>query len=291
MKKATILVLLSLCALSVRAQNRFHAAVIEPVAPTAETGLVRHPWTGKKVLFIGDSISDCVASHIVDRHYYDWLSDWLGITAYVPAISGWEMKHVDAEVRMFQETAPGVQPDMICIFLGTNDYNAGIPIGEWYTEAVEEVEAAVGEPKRVFQRLHRTFVYDEGTFKGRINRAVLLLKETFPGTPITFLTPVHRALFDAGDRNYQPEETWQNRIGLYLDAYIDAIKEAANVWSVNVIDLHAVSGMYPILDEDAALFYKDTVKDRLHPNETGHRRLAEVLLYQSLVLPCRTIIP
>ena len=160
----------------------------------------------------------------MDRHYYDWLSDWLGITAYVPAISGWEMKHVETEVRMFQETAPGVQPDMICIFLGTNDYNAGIPIGEWYTEAVEEVEAAVGEPKRVFQRLHRTFVYDEGFFKGRINRAVRLLKETFPGTPITFLTPVHRALFDAGDRNYQPEETWQNRIGLYLDAYIDAIK-------------------------------------------------------------------
>ena len=142
MKKATILVLLSLCVLSVRAQNRFRAAVIEPAAPTAETGLIRHPWTGKKVLFIGDSISDCIASHIVDRHYYDWLSDWLGITAYVPAISGWEMKHVDAEVRMFQETAPGVQPDMICIFLGTNDYNAGIPIGEWYTEAVEEVEAA-----------------------------------------------------------------------------------------------------------------------------------------------------
>ena len=225
----------------------------------------------------------------MDRHYYDWLSDWLGITAYVPAISGWQMKDVEAEVRMFQATAPSVQPDMICIFLGTNDYNSGIPIGEWYTEAVEEVEAAVGEPKRVFQRLHRTFVYDEGTFKGRINRAVRLLKETFPGTPITFLTPVHRALFDAGDDNYQPEETWQNRIGLYLDAYVDAIKEAANVWSVNVIDLHAVSGMYPILDEDAALFYKNTDKDRLHPNEAGHRRLAEVLLYQSLVLPCRVI--
>ena len=267
------------------------AAVIEPAAPTAETGLVRHPWTGKKVLFIGDSISDCVATHIVDRHYYDWLSDWLGITAYVPAISGWQMKDVEAEVRMFQATAPGVQPDMICIFLGTNDYNAGIPIGEWYTEAVEEVEAAVGEPKRVYQRLHRTFIYDEGTFKGRINRAVRLLKESFPGTPITFLTPIHRALFDAGDDNYQPEETWQNRIGLYLDAYINAIKEVANVWSVNVIDLHAVSGMYPILDEDAALFYKNTDKDRLHPNEAGHRRLAEVLLYQSLVLPCRTIIP
>ena len=56
---------------------------------------------------------------------------------------------------------------------------------------------------------------------------------------------------------------------------------------MNVIDLHAVSGFYPILDGDAALFYKDTAIDRLHPNDAGHKRLAEVLLYQSLMLPCR----
>ena len=287
MKKAVILALLTFCALSVQAQNRFRAAVIEPAAPTVETGLVRHPWAGKKVLFIGDSITDPRDKHNLDRHYYDWLSDWLGITAYVPAISGWEMKHVETEVRMFQATAPGVQPDMICIMLGTNDYNMGVPIGEWYEESMGEVEASVGEPKQFYKRLHRTVLYDENTFRGRINIAVRLLKETFPGTPITFLTPIHRALFDYGDDNYQPEETWQNRSGLYLDAYVDAIKEVSNIWSVNVIDLHAVSGLFPILDTDAALFYKDTVIDRLHPNDAGHRRLAEVLLYQSLVLPCR----
>ena len=288
MKKAITLLFLSLCVLSAQAQGRLRpTAVIEPAAPAENTGLVKHPWTGKKVLFIGDSISDPTDRHNIDKHYYQWLSEWLGITAYIPAVSGWQMKDVETEVRMFQATAPGVQPDMICIMLGTNDYNNGIPIGEWYSEAVEEVEAAVGEPKRVFQRLHRTFLFDESTFKGRINIAVRLLKETFPGTPITFLTPIHRALFDCGNDNYQPEETWQNRCGLYLDAYVDAIKEVANVWSVNVIDLHAVSGFYPILDSDAALFYKDTAIDRLHPNDAGHRRLAEVLLYQSLALPCR----
>ena len=288
MKKAITLLFLSLCVLSAQAQGRLRpTAVIEPAAPAENTGLVKHPWTGKKVLFIGDSISDPTDRHNIDKHYYQWLSEWLGITAYIPAVSGWQMKDVETEVRMFQATAPGVQPDMICIMLGTNDYNNGIPIGEWYSEAVEEVEAAVGEPKRVFQRLHRTFLFDESTFKGRINIAVRLLKETFPGTPITFLTPIHRALFDHGNDNYQPEETWQNRCGLYLDAYVDAIKEVANVWSVNVIDLHAVSGLFPILDSDAALFYKDTAIDRLHPNDAGHKRLAEVLLYQSLVLPCR----
>ena len=288
MKKAIIFLSLALCALSAQAQERLRpTAVIEPAAPTENTGLVKHPWTGKKVLFIGDSISDPTDRHNIDKHYYQWLSEWLGITAYIPAVSGWQMSDVAREVRMFQATAPGVQPDMICIMLGTNDYNMGVPIGEWYEESMGEVEASVGEPKQFYKRLHRHFLFDENTFKGRINIAVRLLKETFPGTPITFLTPIHRALFDYGNDNYQPEETWQNRGGLYLDDYVNAIKEVANVWSVNVIDLHAVSGFYPILDSDAALFYKDTAIDRLHPNDAGHKRLAEVILYQALVLPCR----
>lgn len=288
MRKTTLFLTLFLCALSAQAQERLRpTAVIEPASPVDNTGLVKHPWTGKKVLFIGDSISDPTDRHNIDKHYYQWLSEWLGITAYVPAVSGWQMSDVAREVRMFQATVPGVQPDMICIMLGTNDYNMGVPIGKWYEESMGEVEAAVGEPKQFYKRLHRTFLFDGSTFKGRINIAVRLLKEAFPGTPITFLTPIHRALFDCGDDNYQPEETWQNRSGLYLDAYVDAIKEVANVWSVNVIDLHAVSGFYPILDSDAALFYKDTAIDRLHPNDAGHKRLAEVLLYQSLTLPCR----
>ena len=288
MRNTALLLSLFLCLLSAGAQERLRpTAVIEPASRSENNGLFRHPWTGKKVLFIGDSITDPRDKHNIDRHYYDWLSDWLGITAYVPAVSGWQMSDVAREVRMFQATAPGVQPDMICIMLGTNDYNMGVPVGEWYEESMGEVEAAVGEPKQFYKRLHRTFLFDEGTFKGRINIAVRLLKETFPGTPITFLTPIHRALFDCGDDNYQPEETWQNRSGLYLDAYVDAVKEVANIWSVNVVDLHALSGLSPILDSDAALFYKDTAIDRLHPNDAGHKRLAEVILYQALVLPCR----
>ena len=86
MKKAIIFVLLSLCGLSVQAQDwvsKLRATVVEPASVPAETGVVKHPWTGKKVLFIGDSITDPRDKHNIDRHYYDWLSDWLGITAYV----------------------------------------------------------------------------------------------------------------------------------------------------------------------------------------------------------------
>lgn len=269
---------------SAQAQSR-KAAVVEPAAGAPGITL-QHPWTGKKVLFIGDSISDSRDSN-PGKHYYDHLSDWLGLTAYVPAISGLEMSHVAMQVGIFQNTVPGVQPDMICVFLGTNDYNNGVPIGEWYQETAGKVEAAVGEPKKPFQRMHRSFIYDEDTFKGRINNAVKFLRESFPGTPITFFTPIHRAFFDCGDDNLQPEETWPNSIGLYLDSYVEAIKEAANVWSVNVIDLHAVAGLFPLLPEEANLFFGTNPKDRLHPGYAGHKRLAEVIMYQSLLLPCR----
>ena len=286
MKRCISFIIIALLGFSATAAAQSRVAVIEPSAGTTAAFALRHPWTGKTVLFIGDSISD-PRDHSVGKHYYDHLSEWLGITAYVPARSGLQMEHVALQLDWFRNMAPLVQPDMICVFLGTNDYNEGVPIGAWYEESAGDVEAAVGEPKKPFRRMHRSFLYDSGTFKGRINAAVRLLRETFPGTPITFLTPIHRAYFYCGDDNVQPDETWPNRIGLYLDSYVEAVKEAAHVWSVNVIDLHAVSGLFPLQDGEAELFYNDTDIDRLHPNEKGHERLAEVLLYQTLQLPCR----
>ncbi len=274
---------------SLSAQNRpsFKAEVITPSAQVSEPVTVQHPWSGKKVLFIGDSISDCIAMSYVDKHYYDYLSDWLGITAYVPAISGMNWTHVETQLNLFKQTAGEQVPDMICIFLGTNDYNEGVPIGEWFTEEEKEVEAAMGKPKETFRRMYRSYVYSKETFKGRINSAIRLLKETYPTVPITLLTPIHRALFNFSDSNLQPEELYQNSCGEYLDAYVDAVKEASNVWSVNVIDLNADSNMFPLLDSDARAYYKDEQKDRLHPGELGHRRIAEVLLFRSLLLPCK----
>lgn len=68
---------------------------------------------------------------------------------------------------------------------------------------------------------------------------------------------------------------------------MQAIQEAANVWSVNVIDLHSVAGLFPLLPGEAEVFFGDNPKDRLHPRYAGHKRLAEVIMYQSLLLPCR----
>ena len=68
-------------------------------------------------------------------------------------------------------------------------------------------------------------------------------------------------------------------------ASVEAVKEAGSVWAVPVIDLGALSGLYPMADAHKQYFTnKDT--DALHPNDAGHERMARTLMYQLIPLPC-----
>ena len=254
---------------------------------TTETGLLKHPWTGKKVLFIGDSISDCNLLRHEDKMYYEYLAEWLGITPVVTAISGLEWNSVPMQLDLYRDAVGEQVPDVICILLGTNDYNMGVPIGEWYSEVSREVRwGTYPEGEQTSLRTCREIVYDENTFRGRINNAMRLLKDSFPDTPIVVLTPLHRGYAFFGNGNEQPDELVQNKVGLYLDRYTEVIKEVGNVWSVSVIDLNAELNLFPLLNSQATYFtHLDT--DRLHPSAAGHLRMARVLLYRSLLIPAR----
>jgi len=274
---------------------KLSAVEIQPGKVTSQTGMIRHPWTGKTVFFIGDSISDCVLSQVMgdnatiyqtQNHYYQFLAQWLGITPVVTAISGMEWNSVEMQLGMYKDKMGDKIPDAICIFLGTNDYFAGLPIGDWYKEEITTVHVGSSFGTGDFERVHRVFDYNANTYKGRINNAMKLLKEAFPTTPIVVFTPIHRAYFNAGENNIQPDEMYQNRIGLYLDEYIEATKQVGNVWSVNVIDLNSISNMIPVLDAQTG-YFTDFDTDRLHPNEQGHKYLAQIIMYQTLMIPCR----
>ncbi len=175
--------------------------------------------------------------------------------------------------------------DAILIFIGTNDYNKGIPLGEWFAESREQVMAAIGEPKQLVERGRRTPVMTDSTYRGRINMAMSTVKKRFPTKQIVVLTPIHRSGFYPNDTNWQPSEDYQNRTGEYLSAYIEATKETANIWAVPVIDLNALCGLFPLMDEHAS-YYHDKDTDRLHPNDAGHERIAQTLVYQLLTIPC-----
>lgn len=77
-------------------------------------------------------------------------------------------------------------------------------------------------------RKKRTPVMDSNTYKGRINIGITRMKQLFPDKQIILLTPLHRAFANFGETNVQPDENYQNSCGEYVDAYVQAVKEAGN---------------------------------------------------------------
>lgn len=251
-------------------------------AVKAQTDFV-HPWMNKKVAYFGDSITDPRNSGSKLK-YWHFLQEWLNITPYVYGISGRQWNDIPNQTdKLLAEHADSV--DAILIFIGTNDFNEGVPIGEWYDIKEEEVMAGIHEPKHLVTRKRMLPVMSKDTYKGRINIALDKLKHIYPTKQIVLLTPIHRAGFYANDKNWQPTEDYYNRCGEPLQRYVDAVKEAGNVWAVPVIDLNALSGLFPMADEHVQ-YFKDGAVDRLHPNDKGHERMARTLYYQLSTLPC-----
>ena len=244
---------------------------------------LQHPWKGKKVAYFGDSITDpnIKASKV---KYWGFLQDWLGITPYVYGVSGRQWNDIPRQADQLQKEH-GDDFDAILIFMGTNDYNNGVPVGEWYTETFDSVRVARHKPSEIVQRRHRHFCMDKNTLKGRINIAMSKLKQMYPTKQIVVMTPVHRALFASADKNIQPDEMYENARGIFFDEYVKAIKETGNVWAVPVIDLNSLSGLFPIYDAGAQMFNKPDT-DRLHPNDAGHSRMAKTIMQQLSALPC-----
>lgn len=249
---------------------------------TAQT-VVSHPWSGKKVAYFGDSITDPNVKASKTK-YWGFLEEWLQITPLVYGVSGREWNDIPRQAdRLKQEH--GEDFDAILIFMGTNDYNNAVPIGHWYEEKLEKVEYGLFYDKRPEDRMRRKPVMDNDTYRGRINIALDSLKRMFPTKQIVLLTPIHRAGFYAGNQNWQCSEDYVNRCGEYLDAYVEATKEAGRVWAVPVIDLSTLCGLYPLLDSHKS-YFKNAETDCLHPNDAGHQRMARTLMYQLLALPC-----
>ncbi len=239
---------------------------------------MKSQWSGKKVAFLGDSITD--ACHVgTERNYWQFLADDLEIEPLVYGVNGcsWLGIHLQTEA-LFREHPDDV--DAICIFMGTNDYNGCVPVGEWWTYREEETNYN----GKILPCKRRCPVPDDTTLRGAIQKNMKFLKEHFPLQQIILFTPLHRGFAVFDEANVQPEESYPNRLGKYLEEYIAVIREAGDIWSVPVIDLYRLSGLLPVCDAHARFFH-DGQTDRLHPNAAGHRRIAQTLMYQMLALP------
>ena len=238
-------------------------------------------WKGMKVAFLGDSVTD--PCHVgCTKNYWGFLIEDLDLDAKVYGVSGHQWSDLPGQINRIYE-AMDVDLDAIFVFLGTNDYNADVPLGEFFTHRDEEVN----HNGKVETRRRRCLNRDLSTLAGRINTGLGRLKTEFPKSQIILMTPLHRAFFRwSGDPEHhvQPPESFPNGLGLYLDDYVGVIKQAGQIWSVPVIDLYAECGLFPIKDAYAP-YFKNASSDRLHPNPDGHRRIARAMKFRMLAMP------
>ena len=99
------------------------------LAPCVAQAVVSHPWSGKKVAYFGDSITD-PRNKASKTKYWGFLEEWLGITPFVYGVSGRQWNDIPRQANKLKEEH-GEDFDAILIFMGTNDYNNAVPIGEW----------------------------------------------------------------------------------------------------------------------------------------------------------------
>ena len=261
---------------------------------------IKSQWRGARVAYLGDSITDKrQVEKGQNETYWSYLEGILGIESFVYGISGHQWSHIPGQTdKLIKEH--GQEVDAIMIFVGTNDYNANIPLGEWYSEEVVEVEVTGPKGSKsgiMAERKKRTILMDKKTLRGRINIAMSQLKREYPTKQIILLTPIHRGLALLSDRNVQPDELHANGVGEYINAYVDVVKEAGNVWAVPVIDLNSICGLYPLEETNALYWRRPSLEkskksgknriDRLHPNSAGHLRMARCLAYQLLGYPAK----
>ena len=234
-------------------------------------------WRGRTVAFLGDSITDPRQKNAI---YWQYLQETMGIDAHVYAVSGYRWGHMPkmAEKMKAQD---GDAVDAILIFTGTNDYNGNVPLGAWWSVTNETANyngKMLTQPRRYPD-------FSETTVRGRINATMRYLKSNWPDAQIVLMTPLHRAFAEFGEKNVQPPESFPNRGGTYLETYVQVIREAADIWSVPLVDLYRDSGLLPTEPSFAKCFRENGGKDLLHPNSEGHRRLAELIRLKLLALP------
>ena len=205
----------------------------------------------KKVLFLGDSITEGVGASSEETCYVSVFGKITGANVKNYGISGTRIakQRKKSDNPMFDKDflsrvdEMDSDADIIVVFGGTNDFGHG--------------DSTVGN----FESR------DEYTFYGALHSLCQRLINKYPDSEIVFLTPLHRL----------GEDAEINEIGIpnerTLSGYVDAIKEVAGYYGLPVLDLFRTSGLQPNLE----IIREKFMPDGLHPSDAGAEKLAKRL--------------
>ncbi len=205
---------------------------------------------GKKVVFLGDSITEGAGTSDVEHRYTNVFAKLAECEIFVDGIGGTrfaKQKKVSRDVRhdlyfVSRVDALPSEADIVVVFGGTNDFGHGdAPFGTFDDRT-------------------------ENTFYGAAHTLCVKLIEKYPTATIVFMTPLHRT----------SEAVTTNEIGLPcqpLKAYVEAIREVCEYYSIPVLDLYKVSGIQPRVE----IIKTTYMPDGLHPNNAGAEKIAKLL--------------
>lgn len=205
-------------------------------------------WKNKTILFLGDSITQGCGCNIP---YPVLLEQCLelrragnyGVSATHISGAYQDVVHDSAGADVsFTRRYGSMEPyaDAVCVFGGTNDF------GHRDTAPMGTMEDR-----------------EDVSFFGALHLLCRGLTEKYPHAPILWFTPLHRAYGDGyGETN--------PFTGRSLEEYVEAIRRVACFYHLPLLDLYGCG-----LDPRLQTIREQEVPDGLHPNDEGHRRLAQ----------------
>ena len=206
---------------------------------------------GKTIHFLGDSITQGAGASRAEARYVDRVAQLSGALCRNYGISGTRIARklhptgtCDALDFCARVDTMDKDADAIVVFGGTNDFGHGdAPMGTMSDRT----------PDTFFGALHTLFT-------------ALICR--YPCARIVALTPLHRC-----GEEISPEKQ-PGTENLPLKRYAQAIREVAEYYSLPVLDLFRMSGLQPNVPGIRERY----LPDGLHPNDTGHQRIAEMIV-------------
>lgn len=206
---------------------------------------------GKRINFLGDSITYGHGTSSPEKRFSNLLKDRLELAAannygingtrfavqHAPSADpNWDLDFCSRAKQMDPHA------DVIVVFGGTNDFGHGdAPLGCMSDRTPD-------------------------TFYGACHTLMNTLITQYPDAVSVILTPLHRCNEDnpRGDGG-KPQDV------AVLSRYVDILHETARWYALPVLDLFAVSGLQPRVPAIQNRY----MPDGLHPNDAGHKLLAD----------------
>lgn len=207
---------------------------------------------GKKIAFLGDSITEGHGVTDPENRYWKVLARETGALCDGYGISGTRIAPSatpsadPVHDQYFVSRVPEMIPDadIVVVFGGTNDFGHG--------------DAPFGS---VTER-------NEDSFCGAYHHLLQTLIVRYPEAQLVVLTPLHRLGDTETGDNERGFPRWTD-----LEGYVNAIQAIAGFYGIPVLDLFRTSGLQP----EVEVLRERFMPDGLHPNDAGHRKIADRL--------------